>query len=180
MEELQLETACSGELNAFLRRAVFARSTVAWAAAEGRHGGVGGHTNALVREMVDKTHRFRHTYLPAEMNGCFSGVLGTFLHRAAADLAEAMHQDEDLVGLLDRAFGEWLVLPTVYDMLEYRIPHHMGPTAIEAFRRLSIRGELSEEFGMLEAAFCASTGLTMRKLLQRSAYSANFTALAGG
>ncbi|MEP6691972.1 MAG: hypothetical protein ABJD07_12510 [Gemmatimonadaceae bacterium] len=168
MAELQLETACAGELNAFLRRAIFRRLTVAWAAAEERHGGVGGHTNALVEEMVDKTARFRHQHLPDERNGRVSGALGTLLYRSAADLAEALHRDEDFAGLLDRAFGDWLVLPTVYDMLEYRIPEHFGPMAITAFRRLGERCELPEEMGALEGALSRCAGLTMRELLEHS------------
>jgi hypothetical protein len=168
MAELQLESACTGQLNALIRRAVLRRLHDAWAASEGQAGSAGGHINALVKEMVDKTDRFRHRYLPDEKNGRVSGAMGSLLHRLAADLAEAL-QDEDIAGLLDRAFGDWLVLPTVYDMLEYRIPDHVGSTAIEAFRRLSESRDLPEDVGWLGTALSRSAGRTMRELLESSA-----------
>jgi hypothetical protein len=173
MAELQLETVCTGQMNAFIHRAVRRRLADAWAASEGRAGTAGEHTNALVKEMVDKVDRFRHRYLPDEKNGRVSGAMGTLLHRLAADLAEALYQDEDFAGLLDRAFGDWLVLPTVYDMLEYRIPDHLGPSATEAFRRLSEGRDLPEDVGWLGAALSRSAGRTMRELLESGAVHAD-------
>src|SRR5204863_1361695 len=93
----------------------------------------------------------------------------------APDVAEALHQDENFAGLLDRAFGDWLVLPTVYDMLEYRIPDHLGPTAIKAFRRFNKVRELLESLGWLETALSRSAGRTVRELLGSTLLSARKT-----
>ena len=169
MAELELETACAGELNALIRRAVLRRLTDAWAASEGRLEAAGGHANALVREMVDKTGRFRRQYLPDDADGRVSGAMGTLLHRLAPDLAETLHRDEDFAGLLERAFGEWLILPTVYDMLEYRIPDNLGPAMIAAFRRLRECRQLPEDIDWLEAAFSQAAGRSMRELLASDA-----------
>jgi hypothetical protein len=165
MSELQLETACSGELNAFIRRAVLRRMIVAWTAAEGRTDRVGDYTNAVVKEMVDKTDRFRHRYLSNEADGRVSGAVGSLLHQLAPDLAEALHQDEDIAGLADRAFGDWLVLPTVYDMLEYRISNQVTADAIDAFRRFNERCERPLGVDRLEATLTRFAGLTVRELL---------------
>jgi|SRR5436190_541858 hypothetical protein len=175
MAELQLETACTGELNALIRRAVFVRMADAWSAAERGVESPAGHANALVEEVIDKTSRFRHQYLPDDNNGQVSGALGSLLHRWAPDVAEALHQDENFAGLLDRAFGDWLVLPTVYDMLEYRIPDHLGPTAIKAFRRFNKVRELLESLGWLETALSRSAGRTVRELLGSTLLSARKT-----
>jgi hypothetical protein len=164
MAELQLETACSGGLSALIRRAVFRRELTAWAAAEGRLDTT-GHTNALVKAMVAKVERFRHQYLRDEANCDVSGAVGNLLRRLTTDLAETLLENEDFAGLLDRAFGDWLVLPTVYDMLEYRIPDHLGPTAIEAFRQLGKGGQLGQDFGWVEPALSRCAGLTVRDLL---------------
>ena len=172
MAELELETACTGELNAMIRRAVFVRMVDAWSAAERGRESPAGHTNALVEEMVDKIDRFRHQYLPDKTDGGVSGAIGTLLYRLAPDLAETLHQDEDFAGLVDRAFGDWLVLPTVYDMLEYRIPDHVGPTASDAFRRLSERRKLPKDVGWLAVALSRSAGVTVRELLKSRAFSA--------
>ena len=55
------------------------------------------------------------------------------------DLAEALYDDEDFTGLVDEAIGDWLVLPTIYDMLEYRLPDDFGPGVMKAFDRLKDR-----------------------------------------
>ena len=125
MAELELETACAGEANALIGGAVLRRMTVAWAAAEVKPSGIAAHTNALVQELVEKTERFRHRYFSEGPNDR-ADALGSFLRGNAPDLAEALHQDEEFAGLMDRAFGDWLVLPTIYDMLEYRIPDQAG------------------------------------------------------
>lgn len=166
MEELQLETACSGGLAAMIRRAVLRRATIAWAAAE--HGTAGGArpANALVEEMVEKVDRFRDRYLADSRDGRVAGAFGMLLHQLASELAEGTHDDEDFAGQLDQAFGDWLALPTVYDMLEYRIPDQLGPTAIAAFRRLGRRSRKHDEghdLGWFEAALSRSGGLTMRE-----------------
>ncbi|MFT3953290.1 MAG: hypothetical protein QM722_02440 [Piscinibacter sp.] len=166
MQELQLETACTGELSALVRRSVFRRLTTAWAAAE--HGTDGGarHANALVEAMVEKVDRFRDRHLADAQDGRVAGAFGTMLHQLASELAEGAHDDEDFAGLLDQAFGDWLVLPTVYDMLEYRIPEQLGPTAIAAFRRLGRRTHKRSErhdLGWFESALSRSCGLTMRE-----------------
>lgn len=163
MSELQLETACAGELAAVIRRSIFRRMTTAWAAAERRSDVGMCHTNALVEAMVEKVDHFRHHFLTDDNGGKVAGALGTVLRQLASDLAESAHHDEDFAGLLDRAFGDWLVLPTIYDMLEYRIPDHMAPAAIEAFRRLGRSRRPKHDLGWFEAALSRSAGLTMRE-----------------
>ena len=167
MSELQLETACAGEFASVIKRAVFRRMTTAWAAAEhasvAGSGGSVGHANALVEAMVKKVDHFRDRYLADDRDGRVAGALGALLHQLASHLAESSHHDDDFAGLLDRAFGDWLVQPTVYDMLEYRIPDHLGPTTIDAFRRLQSGHGRKQDLGWFEAALSRSAGLTMRE-----------------
>jgi hypothetical protein len=143
---------------------VLRRMTVAWAAAEVKPSSAAGPTNALVQELVERTERFRHRYFSEGPNDR-AGALGSFLRGNAPDLAEALHQDEEFAGLMDRAFGDWLVLPTVYDMLEYRIPDQVGPIASAALHRLRECGRLQANTDWLEVALSRSIGLTVRELL---------------
>lgn len=181
MSELQLETACVGEFASVIRRAVFRRMATAWAAAEHASvagsggGGSAGHANALVEAMVEKVDHFRDRYLADDLDGRVAGALGALLHRLASHLAESSHHDDDFAGLLDRAFGDWLVQPTVYDMLEYRIPDHLGPTAIDAFRRLQRSNGPKQDLGWFEAALSRSAGLTMREWIATRVESAQTT-----
>ena len=84
---------------------------------------------------------------------------------AAPDLfgVARTYRDEDFAGLLDRVIGDWLVLPTIYDMLEYRVPDHVGPAAIEALRRLHGREHLQKALGGIEVALAHCKGLSVRE-----------------
>jgi hypothetical protein len=150
---------------AFIRRAVFSRLMVGWAAAEGRTI-AGGYTNALVKEMIDKTSRFRRQHLAETAEGRLCGELGNLLHQLAPDLAEAVHQDEDFAGLLDRAFGNWLVQPTLFDMIEYRISNQEVLAATQALQRFSSKRELPQDLRWLEKILPRFTDVSVRELLK--------------
>ena len=68
-------------------------------------------------------------------------------------------------GLFDRAFGEWLIQPTVFDMLEYRFPQSVGEHAQGAFRRVRERCHASPDLDLLERTFAHAAGRSMRELL---------------
>ena len=44
----------------------------------------------------------------------------------ASDFAEDLALDDDFAGLIDLAIGDWLVQPTVFDLLEYQLPDDFG------------------------------------------------------
>jgi hypothetical protein len=159
-EELQLETPCTGGLHAAIKRAVLRRYTDAWTEVEARGGG-------LVGEMVRKTDRFRDRYLPADDNGKVSGAFGSLMQNLASELAEQVHGDEDFAGLLDRAFGDWFALPTMYDMLEYQIPEDLPQRIDAAFRRLRELSPDAKGYEWLTTAIAGAIGLTMREFFAR-------------
>lgn len=166
MSDLELDSPCTGGLSALIRRAVRRRLADLGGLREEPLSASG---DALVRGFIDTTDRFRHRYLPVEPDGKVAGAIGSMLQRCSVDLAEALHQDEDLAGLFERAFGEWLLQPTVYDMLEYRLPETFPAAAIEAFQRFRQLRPDVEQLQWVESAFRQSAGLAMREVLTRQA-----------
>ena len=77
-----------------------------------------------------------------------------------------MHQDEDFAGLLDRAFGNWLVQPTLFDMLEYKIKDQEVLAATEALQRFCSKRELPQDLRWLEKILPRCAGMSVRELLQ--------------
>jgi hypothetical protein len=164
MSLLELDTPCSGGLNALIRRSVFRRLSGRWALSQ-ELAAAGGSRNALVSEHIETVARFRDHYLPSEPDGSLGAAIGGALQRLAYDLAHIINHDEDAAGLFDRAFGEWLVQPTVFDMLEYRFPDQIAACASAAFRRLRDLRPNAEGLVLLERLFSRAAGRSMRELL---------------
>jgi hypothetical protein len=154
---LQLETPCTGSLHSMIQRAVRRRITGASTSFEGR---------SAFSYMVGKMDRFRGKYLPETPDGRVAGALGAMFQALAVDLAEAINEDEDFAGVLDEAFGDWLIQPTIYDMLEYRLPDDFGQRVLGAFERLEARRpEVKSHTSWLRPAFSTCGGRRMRELL---------------
>jgi len=166
MTLLEIETPCTGARNAAIRRAVRRRFSDSWAAAERTE--AGGSRNPFVDDVVTKVHRFTEAYLPKKRDGSTGSMIGSALARLGPDLAAALTYDEDAAGLFDRAFGDWLVTPTVFDMLEYRFPRDAGEHVSAAFGRIRDRCRPSPELDVLERIFSAAAGRSMREVLARS------------
>ncbi len=169
MEELGLETPCTGGLAGMIRRAIYRRRAFEFAVAEPHSFSTTGtgKKNAFVAEAVKRVDRFPDGFLDGG-HGRFSGVIGETLNLLAVDLAEAVYADEDVAGLLDAAFGDWLVEPTVYDMLEYRLPGAFGTRVIEALERLP-EGSGTEVLRWLRPALANVGGMKVRDVLQAPA-----------
>jgi hypothetical protein len=184
VEALQLETPCMGGLHSMIKRAVYRRGILSPEIDRPVRGLTGGKAtvgdriesravelrsgNGLLRDRVANVDRFRVRYLPDTADGSVAGALGNTLQMLAAELAEAIYEDEDFAGLLDEAFGEWLIQPTIYDMLEYRLPEDFGQRVLKAFDRLKEqRPEVAGRIGWMQPAFSGSGGMKMRELLDR-------------
>ena len=126
---------------------------------------MGGMHNPFVGELITNVDRFRDRHLPTTPDGSTGSMIGSALARLAPDLAAAITTDEDAAGLFDRAFGEWLIQPTVFDMLEYRFPQSVGEHAQGAFRRVRERCHASPDLDLLERTFAHAAGRSMRELL---------------
>jgi hypothetical protein len=182
VEALQLETPCMGGLHSMIKRAVHRRgipspeidrpvsglmrdNAVVGDRSESRVAELRSG-NGLLRDRVANVDRFRVRYLPDTTDGSVAGALGSTLQLLAADLAEAIYDDEDFAGLLDEAFGEWLIQPTMYDMLEYRLPEDFGQRVLKAFDRLKEqRPAVAGRISWMQPAFSGSGGMKMRELL---------------
>ena len=164
MNILELDTPCTGSLNALIRRAVFRRMVDKWAAAL-EPAATGGASNALVGELITKVDRFRDTYLQPQSGSGAGAALGAALQRLGPDLAHAITRDEDVTGLLDRAFGEWLIQPTVFDMLEYRFSSDTAESAAAAFRRMRDVCKNLQDLDLLTRVFAEAPGRSIRELL---------------
>jgi hypothetical protein len=168
MSLLELDTPCTGGLNALIRRSVFRRLADRWALSQ-ELAVAGGSRNALVSEHIETVARFRDRHLPSQPDGSIGGAIGAALQRLAYPLAHIINHDEDAAGLFDRAFGEWLVQPTVFDMLEYRFPDQFAACASAAFRRMRDLHPNAEDLVELERLFGRAAGRSMRELLGQPA-----------
>ena len=164
MNLLEIETPCTGARTRLIRRALRRRFSDSWAAAQ-QADAVGGSRNPFVDDVVTKVHRFSHAYLPKERTGSTGSAIGYALARLGPDLAAALTYDEEAAGLFDRAFGDWLVTPTVFDMLEYRFPRDGSVHVSAAFGRIRSHCRLGPELDLLERIFTEAAGRSMREIL---------------
>jgi hypothetical protein len=189
VQALQLETPCMGGLHSMIKRAAYRRGISSleidrpMRGLTRDRGAIGDciesaeevelrSVHGLLRDRVANVDRFRERYLPDTADGRVAGALGSTLQLLATDLAEAIYGDEDFAGLLDEAFGEWLIQPTMYDMLEYRLPEDFGQRVLKAFDRLKEhRPEVEGGISWMQPAFSGSGGMKMRELLDRRDHS---------
>ena len=164
MSLLELDTPCTGSLNALIRRSVFVRLADRWALAQ-ELAGAGGTSNSLVAEQLETMRRFRHGYLGTEAEGTAGQAVGAALRRLAPALATAITNDEDAAGLLERAFGGWLVQPTVFDLLEYRFSDEASDTISAAFGRLQRLGADTSDLEVVAGVFLRAGGRSVRELV---------------
>jgi hypothetical protein len=163
MAALALDTACTGSLIALIRRAIYRRYA---SAMDGE--GSEGAAAAKLRRHTDVVTRFWARYMPGERDGTLAGAVGCALQRSGFDLAWAIANDEDSAGLLELAFGDWLLQPTVFDMLEYRFPEDIGERAGRAFERVEEFSATGADLEPLRRAFQNVGGTSIRELLQRN------------
>lgn len=157
-EMLQIETPCMGGLHSAIRRALARRpSAIVSLQVEG---------HSLLGDMTSKVDKFRYRYMKNNADGQVAGALEATFQVLAVELAEAVNEDEDFAGLLDEAFGDWLVLPTLFDMLEYRLPDDFDQRVLKAFDHLSHqRPEVKRHASWMREAFSGCGGMKMRELL---------------
>ncbi len=163
MTMLELDTPCTGALNALIRRAVYRRLADPWALAESVL--VAGGSNALVARQAEIVDTLRHGHLGRDVEGSAGQAVDAALHRIAPALATAITTDEDAAGLLERAFGEWLVQPSVFDMLEYRFEEQSLFAMTAAFERLERLGADPHDLEVLSGIFRRAGERSMRELM---------------
>jgi hypothetical protein len=120
-----------------------------------------------VADLRRNVERFRRAHLAAEPNGRVSGVVGTLLEELATALAEDIAHDEDFAGLLDQAFGDWLVRPTVSDLLEYELPGDFGLRVARAVDHFLRRHPEAWDLHVPRGLVVALRGGSVRQLLAR-------------
>ncbi|MEU9785542.1 hypothetical protein AB0H92_32050 [Streptomyces phaeochromogenes] len=122
----------------------------------------------LIEEHVRKFARFRASYLSPNGDSRLSGGLGALLEEESGqEIAEALLTDDDFAGLLNRAIGSWLVQPTAFEMLEYRLPENFVPDLLAAFTRLSRIKAGAVDTDWLADVFQNADGRSMREVLDR-------------
>jgi hypothetical protein len=168
MSILELDTPCTGSLNALIRRSVLRRLADRWAFAQAV-AARGGSRNVLVDEMIATVGHFRDRHLPTAPDGSVGSTIAGALQRLGPDLATVLTRDEDAAGLFDRALGEWLIQPTVFDMLEYRFPDDIGTRMAAALALVRAARGQSSDLEVLERAFASAAGRSMREVLAERA-----------
>ena len=162
--DLELQTPCHAGLMAVISRATERRPHLGnWRSLPPGGSGI----NPIVARSVRNVEQFRKMYLADEPNGHVSGAIGRMLQTMSKELAEGIAKDEDLAGLLDEAFGEWLLSPTVYDLLEYRLPTEFGDRvrrAAEHFAKLFLK---HRETARILTLIDSIGGMRVRDLLAR-------------
>jgi hypothetical protein len=156
MAALQLETPCTGALNAAFWRALQRRWMLQ----------VGLRDSPFVSGGAGKIAKFRALHLKGAGAGTLGAGLEQLFQELAPELASAIAFDEDFAGLLDLAIGDWLVQPTVFDMLEYRLPDDFAERLGKAFDRLPDSRSGTGQAGAIVGAFRACAGRSMREALQ--------------
>ena len=87
----------------------------------------------------------------------------------ASELSEGLHLDDDFGGLMDIALGDWLLQPTVFDLLEYEIPEDLPHRLDRAFSRFRELHPEASGYEWIPGAFRDSAGSRMRDVLARNA-----------
>ncbi|MEU4490052.1 hypothetical protein AB0H94_35130 [Streptomyces purpurascens] len=130
---------------------------------------VRGQTDRAAVEMHTlKFDRFRARYLSPRGEGFLSGALGALLDdEFGKAIASALLTDDEFAGLLNRAIGPWVVQPTAFDMLEFKLSDRFLPDLRAAFARLDQIEPDTVELRWLEDVFANSEGLSMREVLDR-------------
>lgn len=154
MEELQLETPCTGSLNAAFMRALRRRRLF---------------STMATRDTVPfgaNIAKFRARYLKEGAKGTVAGALEHMFQVLGSELAEGLTLDEDFAGLMDLAFGDWLVQPTVFDMLEYKAPDDFDKRLGRAFERFRELNPEASGYEWVVPAFKGCGGTKMREILR--------------
>ena len=157
MEQLQLETPCTGSLNAAFMRALRRRQLF---------------TTVAILDSVRLTAniaKFRARHLKAAASTSVGGALEHMFQSLGSELAEGLTLDEDFAGLIDLAFGDWLIQPTVFDMLEYQLPDDFSERLGRAFERFRHLNPNVSGYEWLLPAFHGCGGTKMRDILARRA-----------
>lgn len=160
MEELNLETPCTGSMDAAFMAALRRRRMLSQI----------GEVDWMVAKATSKNiAKFRTRYLKAAPDRSVGSALEHLFQSLAHELSEALALDDDFAGLLDQALGDLLVQPTVFDMLEYRLPEDFGDRLGRAFNRLRELYPEATGYEWLGPAFSTCGGTRMREILAGSA-----------
>lgn len=161
MQELRLVGVGDGMLFTILRRALRQRQLLdRWP--------MPPRASGLLGEFGDNVEKFRQDHLTKPQAGGSLGLLRSLFDACSNDFAEAILTDEEFAGLLDLAVGEWLVRPTVFDMLEYRLPDDFGGRLEKAFARFEeLHHEASAVARLRPMLASMPKGLTVRQLLRQ-------------
>jgi hypothetical protein len=155
MEALELETPCTGSLDAMFMAALRRR-----------------RLHDMIRQeqmpgIIKVIKRFRRRYLQAAAEGSFGNALEQMFQALAPEFAEAIALDDDFAGLMDHALGDLLVQPSVYDMLEYQPPEDFVERLGRAFERLHALNPDASGFEWVVPALQDCGGTSLRDLLAR-------------
>jgi hypothetical protein len=124
----------------------------------------GGLTSRQVRFKEVQLRRFRDQVLRAAP---FGKVLAEFITSEAAELSQAIQEDDESFGLAVRTFAPWVTKHTNLDVLEAKL----DPETVKSFARLSdriarVRPNLKEKMFALKTAITAVEGRTVRDVLK--------------
>jgi hypothetical protein len=156
MEELELETPCTGSMNAMFMAALRRRRLLS---------SLREDDMPLVAGATKNLKKFRMRYLQAAAGGSMGKALEDMFQALAPELSEGLALDDDFAGLMDRALGDLLVQPTVFDMLEYKPPEDFGYRLGQAFDRLRELNPEATGFEWVAPAFEGCGGTRLRDLL---------------
>jgi len=171
MAMLELHTPCTGSLDAAFVYAMRRRSFLSipplheFASKSGALLSIPPlHEFTAKSESVRK---FRMKYLLRAANGTLGSAIEQMFQVLAPELSEGISFDDDFAGLLDLAIGDLLVQPTVFDMLEYKLPNDFAEQLSKAFRRLEEIHPTMKRPDDVLSAFRDCAGLSMRETLEK-------------
>lgn len=159
MEELDIETPCIGSMDAMFMRALRRRFMIST---------LKDVDLTVSTSLAGNFRKFRARYVRKAPKDSVGGALEDLFQSMAAEFSEGLALDDDFAGLIDVALGNWLVQPSVFDMLEYKLPTEIGDNLMRAFERLKEFNPHLTGFEWIRYAFENSDGIRMREVLSRS------------
>ncbi|MFI0369050.1 hypothetical protein ACH35V_14305 [Actinomadura sp. 1N219] len=157
MRAMEIDTACNGGIRRLVGDAVLKALASLMAERE-----------KLIGVHLRKFAEFRADYLSGSGEGALSRAFGALLDEESGQaIAWALLTDEEFAGLLNRAIGDWLVQPSIFEMLEYVLPEEFAPDLLAAFARLNRIEPDAIDTGWLEDVLQDAAGRSMREVLDR-------------
>lgn len=157
---LNLATPCTGAMDTVFWRALHRR----WFLKKGLLQGLGGGDLQF-----GNVAKFRRAHLERAEPGSVGAAFEQVFQALAPELSEGIAFDEDFAGFLDLAIGDLIAQPTIFDMLEHKLPDDFADRLSRAFEHLASANPDMKRPEHLLADLRTCSGFSVREALRHPA-----------